>query len=180
MTRGYSGTIIRINPDTGAALPDNPLFGGDPADDRIIAYGLRNPFRFCFDNATGSIFIGDVGWNTWEEVNYIPNPLATPIKNFGWPCYEGPNIMPAYYYSDIPICNDLVDEGSATPPWYTYQHVGGASVTGTVIYEGGTYPVQYVGALFVGLRGKQYPRHVSRRIGRARPRHRREIRDLRR
>lgn len=146
---GYSGTMIRISPDTGAALPDNPLYGGDPGDDRIIAYGLRNPFRFTIDQANGSIFICDVGWNTWEEINYIPDPLATPIRNFGWPCYEGVGVMPQYYYSDLPICNDLVDEGTATPPFYTYQHVGGASATGAAIYEGGNYPAQYVGALFI-------------------------------
>jgi PKD repeat protein len=146
---GLNGTMIRINPDTGAAMPDNPLIGGDTGDDRIIAYGLRNPFRFTIDQVTGAIFICDVGWNSWEEVNYIPNPLATPIKNFGWPCYEGAGTMPAYYFSDLPICNDLVDEGTATPPFFTYPHIGGASATGAAIYEGGTYPSQYVGALFI-------------------------------
>ena len=50
-----AGSIIRINPDTGAALPDNPLIGGNTQDDRIIAYGLRNPFRFSVDKTTGNI-----------------------------------------------------------------------------------------------------------------------------
>ncbi|NUM55446.1 MAG: PQQ-dependent sugar dehydrogenase [Candidatus Hydrogenedentes bacterium] len=146
---GYNGTLIRIDPDTGEAMPDNPLIGGDPGDDRIIAYGLRNPFRFTIDPANGSIFVCDVGWNTWEEINYIPDPLATPIRNFGWPCYEGPEIMPQYYYSDLPICNNLVNEGTVTAPFYAYPHIGGASATGAAIYQGGNYPSQYVGALFL-------------------------------
>ena len=57
------GTIIRINPDTGAAMPNNPLIGNsDPNARRIIAYGLRNPFRFAIRPGTNELWIGDVGW----------------------------------------------------------------------------------------------------------------------
>jgi glucose/arabinose dehydrogenase len=58
------GTIIRIHPDTGAAMPGNPLIGNsDPNARRIIAYGLRNPFRFTIRPGTNELWIGDVGWN---------------------------------------------------------------------------------------------------------------------
>ncbi len=145
----YNGAMIRVNPDTGAAMPNNPLIGGSTDDDRIVAYGFRNPFRFTIDQVTGGIFICDVGWNQWEEINYIANPLATPIKNFGWPCYEGADLMASYYWSGLPICDALVAEGSATAPFYTFPHVTGASVTGAAIYGGGDYPGSYIGALFV-------------------------------
>ena len=66
------GTLIRIDPETGAGLPDNPLFSNsDPNAKRIVAYGLRNPFRLTFRPGTTEIWIGDVGWNTWEEINRV-------------------------------------------------------------------------------------------------------------
>ena len=54
---------------------------------RIVAYGFRNPFRFTFRPGTSELWVGDVGWNTWEEINRIPD--VTRGRNFGWPCYEG-------------------------------------------------------------------------------------------
>ena len=64
--------VIRIDPDTGAALPDNPRVADPDANGkRIIAHGLRNPFRFTFRPGTSELWIGDVGWNTWEEINRI-------------------------------------------------------------------------------------------------------------
>ena len=56
---------------------------------RIIAYGLRNPFRFTFRPGTSELWIGDVGWNDWEEINRILDPTDGTVENFGWPCYEG-------------------------------------------------------------------------------------------
>lgn len=145
---GYNGAIIRIDPDTGAAMPDNPLYGGDPGDDRLIAYGLRNPFRFTVSPITGDLFICDVGWNDWEELNRVQSPLTGAVANFGWPCYEGPTPQPGYYYSNLPICDNLYAEQTVTPPFYAYPHLGGASATGAAVYEGGDYPPEYVGALF--------------------------------
>ncbi len=82
------GSIIRVNPDTGDAMPDNPAAGDANANRRrIVAYGFRNPFRFTFRPGTSELWIGDVGWNTWEEVNRDPD--TTTVRNFGWPCYEG-------------------------------------------------------------------------------------------
>ena len=88
---GLDGTILRIDPVTGAAAAGNPLIGdADVNARRIIASGLRNPFRFTFRPGTSEIWLGDVGWGTTEEINRLPS-LGAPVENYGWPCYEGPD-----------------------------------------------------------------------------------------
>jgi glucose/arabinose dehydrogenase len=83
------GKILRIDATTGAAAPGNP-FGS-----RIWAYGLRNPWRFSFDRATGDLLIGDVGDGTWEEIDWATAPSGRGSGlNFGWPCREGPDPHP--------------------------------------------------------------------------------------
>ena len=73
------GAILRVNPDTGAAAAGNPaIANADPQRRRIVAYGFRNPFRFTFRPGTGEIWSGDVGWNTWEEINRTPDVDAGP------------------------------------------------------------------------------------------------------
>ena len=151
------GAIIRIDPATGAGAPGNPLaFGTNtPNAQRIIAYGLRNPFRFTFRPGTGELWLGDVGENSWEEINRIP---ALPIvgngtlQNFGWPCFEGRQQHAGF---NEPICLGLYANGNTggrtpwSPPWYTYNHSSGSSdVTGLAFYEGTTYPAQYQNSLF--------------------------------
>ncbi len=86
-----NGVVLRIDPATGAGAPGNPLASSSNANARrIVAYGLRNPFRFTFRPGTNEIWIGDVGWDTWEEVNRLVNPTDPNVPtNFGWPCYEG-------------------------------------------------------------------------------------------
>ncbi|GAB3848865.1 PQQ-dependent sugar dehydrogenase [Dactylosporangium cerinum] len=158
-----NGTIIRIDPATGAAMPDNPLYNTttDANRRRIVAYGLRNPYRWTFRPGTSEIWIGDVGWRNWEEIDRLVNPLATPLTNFGWPCYEGVGQQPGYKNANLSLCNSLYTAGTATPPVYQYAHVdhvvsgdacptGGSSPTGVAFYptSGGTYPSQYAGALF--------------------------------
>ena len=88
------GKILRIDVDNGepyAIPPDNP-FAGEPNPGaglaEIWAYGLRNPWRFSFDRATGDIIIADVGQNNWEEIDYYPIG-ASPGPNFGWDYREG-------------------------------------------------------------------------------------------
>ena len=104
---GLDGTIIRIDPDTGAALPDNPLIASADANARrVVAYGLRNPFRFTIKPGTNELWIADVGWAEWEEINRLPNPLSSVVANFGWPCYEGPTAQPGYDAANIPICEN--------------------------------------------------------------------------
>ena len=84
-----------------------PTIGQSDANARrIIAYGLRNPYRFTVNQSTGQVWIGDVGFNTWEELNRLPDPDAAP-RNFGWPCYEGAAVLPAYAGLGLAICDNL-------------------------------------------------------------------------
>jgi len=145
----YDGALIRIDPDTGAAAPGNPLLGGDPADDAVIAYGFRNPFRISRDSASGRLWIGDVGWDATEEVDTIADPLVAPIKNFGWPCYEGQIRQPGYDAADIPVCEDLYATGAVEYPVYDYGHTAtGGAISGIALYRGANFPQKYQGALF--------------------------------
>jgi glucose/arabinose dehydrogenase len=110
------GSILRLDPATGAAAPGNPLASSPDANARrIVAYGLRNPFRMTFRPGTNELWVGDVGWNTWEEVNRITNPTATPL-NFGWPCYEGAGPQPGYQSAGLAQCQALYDAGNPPPP----------------------------------------------------------------
>ena len=96
----------------------------------------------CYPAGTSEVWIGDVGWNDWEEINVITNPVAAPVKNFGWPCYEGNGHQSAYESAGLAICQNLYSQpGSVTPPLYTYSHssqvvpgescpLGSSSITG--------------------------------------------------
>ena len=152
-----NGSIIRIDPDTGAPMPDNPGTGDTNAK-RIVAYGLRNPFRFAFRPGTSDLYFGDVGWNTWEEINRDPAPTSA-VRNYGWPCYEGTGRMASYDNLNLNICENLYAEGSVTGPLFTYAHqsmvadesncsAGTSSASGVVFYSGATFPASYNGALF--------------------------------
>jgi len=156
----YDGTVLRLDPVTGGPMPDNPLVGGaTAADDPIIAYGLRNPFRMAPRPGTNEMWLGDVGWNDWEEINRIGHTSDMPIENFGWPCYEGIGPQPAYQGNSI-LCQAVTSTpGTATDPFFTYSHgehivtgedcsVGSSSISGLAFYGGGNYPALYTGALF--------------------------------
>lgn len=85
------GTMMRIDvsPSTGYEVPDDNPFVGDPqGEDEIWAYGLRNPWRWSFDAATGDLYIGDVGQDEWGEVNHQPAD-SEGGENYGWNVYEG-------------------------------------------------------------------------------------------
>ena len=155
-----NGTLIRVDPFTGAGLSDNPLFSSpDPNARRIVGYGFRNPFRFTFRPGTSEVWIGDVGWSDWEEIDRIPNPLTPTVSNFGWPCYEGAVPHGSFQALGLNICKNLYTSGSATPPYFTYNHTsqvvagetcptGSSSISGLAFNQGGTYPAMYQGALF--------------------------------
>ena len=155
------GAIIRIDPDTGQGLPDNPFAASsDPNARRIAAYGLRNPFRFTQRPGTNELWIGDVGWNTWEEIDRLTAPTGSAARNFGWPCYEGAGPQSGYQGAGLNLCSSLYNTpGSVAAPYYTYNHsacvvsysgcpTGGSSITGVAFYQGGSYPTSYNGALF--------------------------------
>ena len=156
------GAILRVDPATGAAAAGNPGTGDTNAQ-RIVAYGLRNPFRFTIRPGTNELWIGDVGWDTWEEIDRIVRPTDVPIENFGWPCYEGNDRQAGYDSANLNICENLYVAGSAAvaAPYYTYNHsatilpgetcpAGSSSITGLAFYGGGSYPAEYNGALFFG------------------------------
>jgi uncharacterized repeat protein (TIGR01451 family) len=116
-----------------AIPPDNPYVGRSGRDE-IWAIGLRNPWRFGFDRETGDLYIGDVGQNLWEEVDY--QAATTPGGvNFGWRCREG-----THTYSSSPPCNDPAVLASLTDPIVEYSHSAGRSVTGGLVYRGTLYP----------------------------------------
>jgi glucose/arabinose dehydrogenase len=158
------GSIIRVDPSTGAGMSDNPFAGSsDPNVRRIIGYGLRNPFRFTFRPGSSEIWIGDVGWGSYEEINRIMNPTDSVVENFGWPCYEGPNRQGQYDSADLSICETLYGLPSAdTKPFFHYTHgipiagescptTGGSSISGLSFEfapQGSTFPTNYQGALF--------------------------------
>ena len=158
---GLDGTLIRIDPDTGAGLPDNPLSASsDPNARRIVGYGFRNPFRFAIDPEGGDVYLANVGWNDFEEIDHLPGVPGQPY-NSGWPCFEGLGPTPNYSSLELPICESL-DEGpgGASPPFFLYRHGSpvapddgcrtdlGSALSGITFYEGGDYPAAYDGALF--------------------------------
>jgi glucose/arabinose dehydrogenase len=122
------GSILRINPRRGDpySIPaDNPFASTPSARPEIIAYGLRNPWRFWIDPKTNTMLIGDVGESTREEIDRLP--LDNLGLNFGWPCKEGSTrpdvLMPA-------SCST----SELTPPLYEYPHSPArCSITGGVV-----------------------------------------------
>ena len=95
-----SGKLLRIDPITGEGVATNPFYNGDGDSNqaKVFYSGLRNPFRFAFDPVTNLPVIGDVGWNSFEEVNTGPAG-----SNFGWPYIEGPNSTGGYSSLDAAI-----------------------------------------------------------------------------
>ncbi len=159
---GLNGAILRLDPTTGAALPDNPLSGTttDANARRIVGHGLRNPFRFTIRPGTNEVWAGDVGWNSWEEINRITTPTGG-VTNFGWPCYEGAGPQSGYQSANLNLCQSLYSGAGQTGPYFTYNHgskvvagetcpTGGSAISGLAFYPagGGPYPSTYNGALF--------------------------------
>ncbi|MBZ0234918.1 MAG: PQQ-dependent sugar dehydrogenase [Deltaproteobacteria bacterium] len=95
----------------------------------IVAKGLRNPWRYAFDPATGDLYIGDVGQNKWESIFVVPGDKLTG-HNFGWSVAEG-----RHCYE-----RGRCDMSKFTPPVADYDHTVGCSVTGGVVYRGKALP----------------------------------------
>ena len=153
------GAILRIDPNTGAGMTGNPFAASADANARrVIAYGMRNEFRFAFRPGTKELWAGDVGWNTWEEINRIPNATDAVAENFGWPCYEGNARQSGYDGANVAVCESLYGSGQ-NAPYFTYNHnaqvanndgcpTGGSSISGIAFESGSNYPAEYKGALF--------------------------------
>ena len=138
------GTILRIDVSTldsegrYAVPPGNPFVGeGGGVREEIWAYGLRNPWRFNFDPATGDLWAADVGQNAWEEVH-----LILPGRNYGWNVMEG-----AHCFDGGRSLSSLLRRGSGEcdrdgleMPVVEYGRDGGCSITGGYVYRGDRLP----------------------------------------
>jgi glucose/arabinose dehydrogenase len=135
------GKILRIDVDHTTASPplpyaippDNPFVSTANTRDEIWAYGVRNPWRFSFDRTTHDLLIGDVGQNSFEEIDVQP-AASTGGENYGWNVMEGKHCYPD---PGVTNCND----GTLTLPVLEYSHASGrCSVTGGYRYRGTQIP----------------------------------------
>ena len=119
MGRSYASTRA-----PGDGLAGNPFAASTDANARrVVAYGLRNPFRFARRPGTSELWIGDVGWNNTEEINRRVQPTSTRVRNFGWPCYEGERPPAVYRAAGLDICEGLYGQsGAVAPPFFSYRH----------------------------------------------------------
>jgi glucose/arabinose dehydrogenase len=171
-----SGSLIRVDPETGQGVPGNPLFASlDANERRLIAKGFRNPFRFTVDPTTNEIYVDNVGSSVYEEIDRF-TPSSTSLFNSGWPCYEGPAKRELYEFLGLAACERLYKTpGSTESPFYYYSHEAGvtpgdpcpyepgSAIAGLTFYEGGDYPEAYDGALFFAdaVRGCIYVIHAD-------------------
>jgi hypothetical protein len=115
-----------LSEQLGKLLRRNPLRAGGW---RTVGYGLRNPWRFSFDRATGDLWIGDVGQGNWEEIDYRRASQVGRLANYGWNRFEGRSVYDA--------SNPLRRAGALVRPTWAYPHSDGAcSVTGGYVYRG--------------------------------------------
>ena len=133
---------VGVGDGTDAAAAQNPasLLGKlvrldvrrDPVEPEIVAYGLRNPWRFSFDRATGDLYLGDVGADTWEEIDYLPRGTRWPV-NLGWPAYGGRSRTTA---------PAALGPGRLIRPIFVYRHHGKrcSAVVGGYVYRGLALP----------------------------------------
>jgi len=137
------GKMLRIDvsvPDSDNAgysiPPDNPFTGANPALDEIWAFGLRNPWRYNFDDVarggTGALIIADVGQSLWEEIDYEPRGRGG--RNYGWRNREGAH--------DNVVTRPLAYQ-PPTDPIFEYGRSDGGSVTGGFVYRGSSLGAAY-------------------------------------
>lgn len=135
MVNCLNGKILRIDPSTGDGLNSNPYFDSSSPRSprsRVWSLGLRNPYRATLRPGTGEqditagnpgvIYLGDVGWANWEDINIVNGPG----QNFGWPLYEGLTPQIGYQNSeqinyDTP--NGLFDSTACNIPYYKFEHL---------------------------------------------------------
>jgi hypothetical protein len=123
------GKLLRIDVDSGTLYgipPGNPFASGAGGKPEIWAYGLRNPWRFSFDRSTGDLWIGDVGQNEWEEIDFQP-VTSVGGENYGWRRMEATHCF-------NPSTNCRTPD--MTLPIAEYSHGSGCSVTGGYRYRG--------------------------------------------
>jgi len=134
------GKMLRIDVDHGnpySVPADNPFVSTGGARGEVWAYGLRNPWRFSFDGATGDLVIADVGQGEWEEID-VGLASRRGGENYGWNVTEG-----NHCFQPSSGCNTA----GITPPVLEYGHGEGCSVTGGIVYRGCRMP-GYQGTYF--------------------------------
>lgn len=139
------GKILRFAVNTSVTAPYYSIPAGNPFGNEVYAYGLRNPFRWSFDRLTYDMWIGDVGQDSWEEINFRKASQAQ-ASNYGWRCYEGNT----EYNTTSSSCENPLY--SFVFPVYTYATPNpSGAVTGGTVYRGNTYIAlrgYYIGADF--------------------------------
>lgn len=133
------GKILRIDVNNGSpySIPsDNPFINSADTLKEIWSLGWRNPWRFSFDRITGDMWIGDVGQDNWEEIDFEPKGAKGGL-NYGWRCYEG--------NANFNTTNCGPKDSYVFPVFAYDQNSGDCSVTGGYVYRGTKYP---------GLHGK--------------------------
>ena len=130
---GLNGKILRLDATTGDGVPGNPFYDASQpraARSRVWALGLKTPCRVTLRPGTGShhpadadpgaLYIGEVGWNDWDALSICNRPGM----NFGWPAYEGMDIQPSYYNSNVAnqdAPNPLFGIGGCTKPYFYFR-----------------------------------------------------------
>jgi len=154
-----SGKILRLDPMTGAGVPSNPFYNAanpNAPRSKVWALGFRNPFRMSLKPGTGSpnpaaanpgaLYVGDVGYMTWEEVSVVDRPR----QNMGWPLYEGlsphdPFIAHLTANQDAP--NPLFNVNGCTQQYFNFQDLfKQATPTGTATFANPCNPAQAIPA----------------------------------
>lgn len=140
------GKMLRIDVDSddfpgdplrNYSIPaSNPFVGNPTVLDEIWALGVRNPYRFSFDRQTGDLWIGDVGQNCWEEIDF--QPASSPGgENYGWDTMEGFHCFNEANFND---CGQGPCGTGLTDPVLEYGHGPHCSITGGVVYRGAACP----------------------------------------
>jgi uncharacterized repeat protein (TIGR01451 family) len=134
------GKMLRINVrgvPTYTIPPTNPFTRTAGYKPEIWALGLRNPWRFSFDRATGDLYIGDVGQNCWEEIDYQP-ASSHGGENYGWRIMEGFRPFNLFNFDDC--LQPPTTPPTITLPITAYGRSLGSAVTGGFVYRGQQYP----------------------------------------
>jgi glucose/arabinose dehydrogenase len=139
------GKILHVTRE-GQGIPSNPFWDGDPNANRskVWALGFRSPFRVSLTPDGRELLVGDVGYQTWEEIDRVRRG-----GNYGWPCYEGPMLVKGSAKTDV--CSRLLSRRSTfSRPFVALRHPGSASITGGAVYTGTSYPDAYRDSYFYG------------------------------
>jgi glucose/arabinose dehydrogenase/PKD repeat protein len=158
--QSYAGKILHVDRN-GRGLPGHSFCPADANLDHVCAKlhvkGFRNPFRFTI-RPNGGLMVGDVGWNTWEEVDLINGAGG----NYGWPCYEATHHTPTHSATSQ-CAAEYAKEGTAAAdvlPDYEYDRTRGSAVVGGPTYTGDQYPGGYRNSIFIG----DYTSNTLRRL----------------